>query len=268
MKVQHKAATTELLEIAAADKSGDAAEARDRRTIFGFRRSDISNASAPPRGTDHGKRMRDFCKRTQDIVQEKTKHRLWTGCATVVNLRRKEKLAKQPLTRRDNLAKVRKVVEKAAHQFARWKKRAQPKQGPAMPGPASGSSTRASAPPRGAASTPPPSGSASQGAGQTLPPSESTAAIRRRTSASPRGAPTKLKHSAASSSALHQTSAPPPPRGVPTKRHFVASSSSNGRVQPLKSQRVAHGPKRVPDLVLQVYNRRIAIGSQRRLRSV
>ena len=248
VKVQHKAATTELLEIAAADKSGDAAEARHRRTIFGFRRSDISNASAPPRGPYYGKRMRDFCKRTQDIVHEKTKHRVWTGCATVVNLRRKEKLAKQPRTRRDILAKVRKVVEKAAHQFARcYKKRVQSKQGPAMPGPASGSSTRASAPPRGAASTPPPSGSASQGAGQ------STAAIRRRTSASPRGAPTKLKHSAASSSALHQTSAPPPSRGVPTKRHFVASSVA---------------PKRVPDLVLQVYNRRNAIGSQRRLGSV
>ena len=287
VKVQHKAATNELLEIAAADKSGDAAEARGRRTIFGFRRSDISNASAPPRGADHGKRMRDFCKRTQDIVQEKTKHRIWTGCATVVNLRRKEKLAKQP-TAREKLAKVRKVVEKAAQKFARLKNRAKPKQGPAMAGPALVSSTRVSAPPRDAPSTP--SGSASQGVGQTQPPSESTAAILRRTCASPRGAPTKPKYSAASS----WTSAPPrgaptkqvrfatsssstkarfathtpswtsaPARGAPTKQvRFATSSSSNGPVQPLKRQRVAHELKRVPDIVAQfsrVWNSRKAM---------
>ena len=80
-----------MLAAAAVDEADRVTKSR-RRTIFGFRRRTIERADPTP---VRGKKMGNFLRRTRAIETEKARHRVWTGCEGVPQLRPKAKAKSQ-----------------------------------------------------------------------------------------------------------------------------------------------------------------------------
>ena len=91
VRVQHNEAVVSLLAAAAVDEADRVTKSR-RRTIFGFRRRAIEQTDPPP---VPGKQMSNFLRRTKAIETEKARHRVWTGCEGVPQLRPKAKAKSQ-----------------------------------------------------------------------------------------------------------------------------------------------------------------------------